>query len=269
MSAWQPGDVVANGIKIHYHRTGGAKPTVVLLHGITDNGLCWTRIARALEADYDLIMVDARGHGQSDAPESGYTADHHAADVAGLIQGLGLDRPVVMGHSMGGSTAAAVAANYPQLVRGAVLEDPPWRNEIPTLDPHGAEKWRAGILANREKTIEELIEWCRINCPKWDEAERQPWAESKRQVSLHVAGFAHGLRTPWQDVVRRIVCPTLLVTADPEAGSIVTPEVAEEAKGLCDGLRVIRLRGAGHNIRREQFEGFLAAVSAFLAEVYA
>ena len=57
------GDVVANGIKIHYYRTGGDKPPVVLSHGATDDGLCWTRVTLALEAEYDVIMPDARGHG--------------------------------------------------------------------------------------------------------------------------------------------------------------------------------------------------------------
>ena len=82
MSKWTSGDVVANGIKIHYNRTGGDKPPVVLAHGFTDNGLCWTRAAQVLEQDYDVIMYDARGHGFSDAPESGYSTEDHAADLA-------------------------------------------------------------------------------------------------------------------------------------------------------------------------------------------
>ena len=94
MLGWFPGDVVVNDVKIHYHRTGGNKPPVVLAHGITDSGLCWTRLARALEDEYDLIMIDARGHGLSDAPETGYTPEYHAADIAGLVQALGLERPV-------------------------------------------------------------------------------------------------------------------------------------------------------------------------------
>ena len=65
---WQSGDIETNGIRMHYHRTGGDKPALVLSHGATDSGLCWTRVARVLEADYDVIMPDARGHGRSDAP---------------------------------------------------------------------------------------------------------------------------------------------------------------------------------------------------------
>ena len=93
MPQWFSGDAVANGIKIHYNRTGGDKPPVVLSHGFSDNGLCWTRIAQTLEKTYDVIIPDARGHGFSDAPKEGYSAEDQAADLAGLIQALGLEKP--------------------------------------------------------------------------------------------------------------------------------------------------------------------------------
>ena len=62
----------------------------------------------------------------TDAPEMGYGVDDRAADVAGLIQELKLDRPVLMGHSMGAETAIGTAAIFPDLVRAVILEDPPW-----------------------------------------------------------------------------------------------------------------------------------------------
>ena len=57
----------------------------------------------------------------------------------------------------------------------------------------------------------------------------------------------------------------LLITSDPERGGIVTPEASAEAQQILPTLQVIRLEGAGHNIRREQFDPFLAAVQTFLA----
>src|SRR5689334_14974538 len=103
MSEWSSGEVETNGITMHYYRTGsgGQKPSLVLSHGATDDGLCWSRVARALESDYDVIMPDARGHGLSTAPEQGYSSMDHAADLAGFIRALGLQRPGVGGHSMG------------------------------------------------------------------------------------------------------------------------------------------------------------------------
>ena len=72
MTPWQSGDIEVNKLKLHYTRTGGDKPPVVLAHGFSDDGLCWTPVAKLLEADYDVIMVDARGHGRSDVPKRGY-----------------------------------------------------------------------------------------------------------------------------------------------------------------------------------------------------
>ncbi|MEZ4558556.1 MAG: hypothetical protein R2854_19355 [Caldilineaceae bacterium] len=59
MSSWTSDTVDANGT-LHYWRTGGDKPTLVLCHGITDNGLCWTRRGAVLEGRFDVIMLDAR-----------------------------------------------------------------------------------------------------------------------------------------------------------------------------------------------------------------
>ena len=107
MSNWQSGFVEANGIRVHYNRTGGDLPKLVLAHGVTDDGLCWTPLARKLESEFDIIMVDARAHGESEAPADGYEPVTLAADLAAVITELGLDRPAVLGHSMGAITALA------------------------------------------------------------------------------------------------------------------------------------------------------------------
>src|SRR5437899_12400196 len=119
MPDWSSADVETNGIRMHYYRTGGDKHPLVLAHGATDSGLCWTPVARALEADYDVIMPDARGHGLSDAPESGYDHETRAADLASFIEALKLERPVVGGHSMGASQTLRFAAAYPDMRRAA------------------------------------------------------------------------------------------------------------------------------------------------------
>ena len=102
MSEWSSGDVIANGIRLHYYRTGGDKLPVVLAHGFSDNGLCWTPVARVLQADYDVIMIDARNHGKSEAPSTPGGSRAQGDDLAGLIVALGLKGPMAMGHSMGG-----------------------------------------------------------------------------------------------------------------------------------------------------------------------
>ena len=124
MTTWTSEVCEANAISIRYLRTGGAKPPVVLLHGLMGSGACWTPLARALEGEFDVVMPDARGHGGSSAPPHGYRYDDHASDVVGLIRVLGLSRPVLLGHSMGGMTAAVVASRGAGIIRGLILVDP-------------------------------------------------------------------------------------------------------------------------------------------------
>lgn len=90
MSKWSDGYVNSNGLRIHYYRTGGNKPPVIINHGANDDGLCWTRIAKKLEKDYDVILPDARGHGKSGSGKGDYSTKARTADLAGLIQELNL-----------------------------------------------------------------------------------------------------------------------------------------------------------------------------------
>jgi pimeloyl-ACP methyl ester carboxylesterase len=198
MGQWQSGDVTANGIEIHYTRTGGSGTPLVLNHGATDNGLCWTPVAKALEADHDVVMPDARGHGLSGAPADGYGTAERAADLAGLIEALGLDRPIVGGHSMGAGTALRFAADYPDRLRGAILEDPGFRAADAPARPGGP---RQMVLQHKERTRDELIGQARQAHPAWGEEELGPWADSKLQVS---ANFANAPRTFRREELERL-----------------------------------------------------------------
>jgi N-formylmaleamate deformylase len=193
-----PGTVISNGIRLHYHTTGEGQP-VVFLHGITDNGLCWRRTARALAEDYQVVLVDARGHGLSEKPEKGYTPEIHAADAAGLIEGLGLQRPVVVGHSMGAAAAAALAATRPELLSGIVLEDPPWLpGQIPPEWTEGARlEWEKDLLALQALSKEEVEAQGRLNNPGWDAQDLPDWAEAKLQTSPSALRYIIESCTPW------------------------------------------------------------------------
>lgn len=272
MLRWIAGSIRANGINLHYYRTGGNKSPLVLAHGLTDSGLCWAPLVRTLEADYDCIMMDARGHGWSDAPDSGYTNDNHAADYAALIQSLGLDKPALIGHSMGGGTGAQLAASYPTLLRGAILEDPPWRPQGTHTAPEErrahAEQWRTDVIANRSRSLEALIAGVKQRSPLWSAAEIDQWAPAKQQVSPQALDYALYPSTPWWEVIGQITCPTLLVTADVAAGAIVDQTTAAQATALNAQIEVAYIAGAGHNIRRENFDAYVAVVKTFLARLY-
>jgi N-formylmaleamate deformylase len=267
MGDWESGDVPTTGGRLHYHRTGGERPPVLLLHGFSDNGLCWTRLATALRDRFDLVMPDARGHGQSDPPGEDDTPKRRADDLAEFVAALGLGRVAVMGHSMGGSSAALLAAEHPETVACAVLEDPGWRDGGPRA--RGEDRARS-MREMQARSAEDIIRQGRQDHPGWDEVEFAAWAESKRQLSPLAYERSTGLQQPpWREVAARIQAPTLLITADTSRGAIVDEKVAEEAAKLLAKGRTVRIAGSGHNIRRENFPDFLSAVTGFLGEVYA
>src|SRR3954471_10365063 len=171
MSSWQSAEVQANGLHLHYTRTGGDKPPLVLAHGFSDDGLCWTPLARALEGDYDVIMVDARGHGLSQAAEQDYGDLDLGHDLAGVITALGLRRPAVLGHSMGAATAMAMAGAHPDVPGVILLEDPPARWVTPPAGAPSDQPWRARIhdwiTDLKSKTRAELIAAQHAATPGW------------------------------------------------------------------------------------------------------
>ena len=124
MPSWTSGLCQTTAATLHYVRTGGPKPPLVLLHGLAASGACWAPLARGLESEYDVVMPDARGHGQSGKPLRGYSYEDHAGDVTALIRALRLSAPVLLGHSMGGLTAALVASRAAIALRGLILVDP-------------------------------------------------------------------------------------------------------------------------------------------------
>ncbi len=272
MPTWQSHTIQANGLTLHYTRQdthmGGNKPPLLLTHGFSDDGLCWTPVAERLAADYDVIMLDARGHGRSDGPEEGYGPLEHAADVAGVIAGLGLEKPLLLGHSMGASTALAFAGTYSDLPGAILLEDPPlrWLDAAHAAPPANRRlRFGSWIVDVKRKTKEELIAVGREQSPTWAEAELGPWAESKLRLSFNVLTADQAAPIDWMATAKAITCPTLLITADVERGAIVSPEQATALQSLVPQVQTIHIAQAGHNIRREQFTAYMAAVQEFLA----
>jgi pimeloyl-ACP methyl ester carboxylesterase len=261
-----------HGVKLHTYRLPNiGKPPLILLHGMTDSGRCWPRVAEALMADYDLFMPDARGHGLSDGPRSGYMADSMAADVAALIQTLELTQPIVLGHSMGAMAAASLAATFPHLVKAIILEDPGWwaKYEVATEQEQAKEikQWQRTILKNRTQPIDAIVRYGRRKSPKWAKIEWYSWAQAKQQVNPNLTSVIRETPVLWREVLPKISCPTLLITADPALGAIVTPEVTAEFITLCPHGQTIYISDAGHCIRRDQFEPFMAAVQPFLQQL--
>lgn len=272
MTNWTEGFVEANGVNIHYHRTGGAearKPAMLMLHGITDNGLCWSRVAADLQDRYDIVMTDARGHGRSDRLQEGLDTHMLAADAAGVIRGLGLDKPVVFGHSMGAITAIALAAFYPELVGALLLEDPPLRETpLPAPPNEFLEQQRREFAAlSAMSPAERTARGAALN-PNWHATEIEPWVQSKTEVDpLVLQQYRRFGGYEWRDALSRIQCPGLLITGDPDKMAIVTPETAATAVEVWKGGTVAHIAGTGHCVHRDDYETTMAAIDAFLASL--
>ncbi|GAC1350867.1 MAG: hypothetical protein NVS4B9_30530 [Ktedonobacteraceae bacterium] len=224
-------------------------------------------------------MTDARGHGHSGGSTTGFSIALLADDAATIIRALHLEKPFVLGHSMGAITAATLAATYPDLVRAVVLEDPPFMEKplfqtdgdqalFRTNDEHQDQYEWQWLFDLRELPREARIARGFALNPNWAEEEIIPWADSKAELNIDIlkpAFVAISNATPWRAVISRIACPILLITGDPELHAIVTPETAQEAEQLWKYGEVVHISGAGHNIRRDRYDETMAAVRAFLS----
>jgi pimeloyl-ACP methyl ester carboxylesterase len=101
----------ADGVEIHYEVSGGG-PAVVLVHGITDSSADWAPIDERLAADHTVVTLDLRGHGQSGDADD-YSPLAMTQDVAAVMAAAGIDRPLLIGHSLGGAVVTAYAAGAP------------------------------------------------------------------------------------------------------------------------------------------------------------
>ena len=261
---WISGVCETNGVGIRYLRTGRGKPPVVLLHGLMGSGACWTPLARALEEEFDVVMPDARGHGGSSAPERGYGYDDHASDVLGLIRGLALARPVLLGHSMGGMTAAVVASRGAGILRGLVLVDPTFLSPARQREVHAsdvAEQHRRALGLRKA----DLVAEARARHPGRSPAIIELQAEARLGTCLAAFDVLAPPNPDYRDVVHAIDVPSLLVAGD--RSPIFTPELAAEVRGLGPRVRIEQVRGAGHGLPFDQPERLAGLVLSFLREL--
>lgn len=261
MPDWSTAICETNGINIYYTRTGGSKPPLILLHGLTANGACWTTLAHSLEGEYDVIMPDARGHGKSSVPDYGYRYEDHANDVVGLIKALRLPPPILIGHSMGGMTAAVVASRNPKLLRGLILADPTF------LSPKVQREIRDSDVADQHRQIlntslDEVVAEARIRHPdrSWDTLELI--ARARLQTSMRAFDVLTPPNPEYMQLVSAIDVPSLLVIGD--TASVVSPAVATELQRLNPRVHVEQIREAGHGVHYDQPERFAAVVKSFL-----
>jgi pimeloyl-ACP methyl ester carboxylesterase len=124
--------IMAGEIELHYVQWGEQGTPLVCAHGLTANAFYFQALAEELAREHRVIAYDLRGRGRSAQPEHGYSVPIHANDLAKLINALALERPVVLGHSLGAMIALYFAAHYPDKLSKLILVDGgaplPWQN---------------------------------------------------------------------------------------------------------------------------------------------
>src|SRR5437879_2128188 len=149
--------VSLNGIHLATHEWPGRGPATVAIHGLTSNHTVWYPIADALGRSHRLIAYDLRGRGDSDKPPTGYSLAHHAADLLGLLDRFGLDRAILMGHSLGAHIGVRFATLHPERVAKLVLFDGGLDVRAEILDSLAPAIGRLGVeFPSLEKFLEAL-----------------------------------------------------------------------------------------------------------------
>ena len=123
-------EIATNGTSLHV-RVGGAGPAVVLLHGFGDSGDMWAPLAADLAKDHTVIVPDLRGMGLSAHPDTGYTKQNQALDIAGVMDALKIDRADLVTHDIGNMVGYALAGQFPARITKWVVIDAP----LPGIGP--------------------------------------------------------------------------------------------------------------------------------------
>ncbi|MCG1005640.1 alpha/beta fold hydrolase [Halorubrum lacusprofundi] len=259
---WTTGTVSTDDVDLQYYRTGDGPP-VLMAHGMYDSGRRWVPLGSDLAADYDVIAYDARGHGHSDAPETGYDIETRVADLVAVVNGLDLTDPILIGHSMGAATAAWAAADHPDLPRGLVLEEPSRFREAPEISMEKAQEIaRERLRESKALSIEERME------KHYDDGEHDPehvrrLAASVDECSPHIAMLAQK-HPPVKQAFDEITCPALVLRRDVDVMDRVKDLNA--AARLADG-RLVHIPNAGHYVFRDEYDAAYAELRAFLQRV--
>lgn len=258
-------------------------PPVLLLHGITSSWRTWDWLVPHLVGSYRVIRLDFRGHGGSGRAPGHYDMAGYVSDAAAAARWAG--QPViVIGHSLGGATAAGLAQTSPELVKAAVLEDPPipstprtlegnalldgfrlMRESVPQMQAAGVTAdVLAGILAQAPTpsgngAFGELLH---------DDATMTMAGGLLELDATVLDGVLTGnLPEPVYDPNRGLGCPALLITADPSRPDCVAGERdTAQFAAVNPDAQVLVMTGAGHLVHDElaSRDRFLEAVQSFL-----
>jgi 3-oxoadipate enol-lactonase len=233
--------VNVNGIQLAYDRRGDGPP-LVLLHGFPLDHHLWDEVVPLLDSTFDVITPDLRGFGESTTIDSQYSMDDYAADIAGLLDQLQIQKTAIVGHSMGGYVALAFARLYPDRVSGLglvssqVLADAPERKE-------GRYKSAADVSANGIGSVVEAM------APKFTSDEKlqaDARASMERQPPAAYVGALQAMaeRADSSSLLSSFHFPVVVIHGD--ADSLIPIDRAREVKAALPQTLLVEIRDAGH-----------------------
>jgi N-formylmaleamate deformylase len=255
------GYVQVEGLRLHHLRYGAGDPVMIIIPGISQPAITWEFVARALAGTGTIYVLDPRGRGKSDKPDSGYRLADYAADLAGIVRELSLERPVVLGHSMGARIAAAFGVLYHDLPGASIVVDPPLSG--PGRDPFPV-PLEVYLDALRAAQAGATADDMRQFFPTWTEeqlrirAESLPTCDERAIVETYRSFNEEDFFDYWS----RLRTPVLFMYgAD---SNVVAESMVAEVAAENRSARIVRVPRAGHVIPWDNLPDFVAAVRAFV-----
>ena len=260
------GNFSHDGIVFHYNQVGEGKKSLVLQHGFSDFAESWGKMPDDLSKNgYQVFMMDSRGHGRSGKPDQGYDLTTLTNDLISFTQYLKLDRPVIIGHSMGGSMCARALASHPDLFRAGVLIDPAFRDTSYDDAKNTKEKRRIELENLKKLSHFEIIEFTRKKHPNWSDIDIESYAMSKIFLSTRIVDIIFTIDKGWKEDLQDITCQTLLITADEERGAIVLPKTVDFIRDNYPNFKFLYVPNVGHSIHRENYSVTLKEILKFIS----
>lgn len=235
----------------------------MLLHGLAGHAGEWDVLARSLSSGYRVVAVDQRGHGASERHPRDVSRAAYVSDVLAVVDQLALQRPVLVGQSLGGHTAMLTAAAHPGLVRALVLVEagPGGANPNSPVDIGGwLDSWPTPF-PSREAAAAFLgggpvgAGWA----AGLEEREGGWWPRFDRDVM--VRSLAENAQRSFWHEWGQAACPTLVVLAQ---SSFIPAQEADEMFRRRPDIAAVSIPGTGHGLHLERPEILHTALSDFL-----
>jgi len=254
-----------DGVRTYYEERGSGTP-LVLAHGLGGSTELWKHVVGALAEDFRVVAYDLRGSGRSETPPGPYSLAGLAADLDGLVEGLGLGRVLLMGHSMSGSLVLAYAASHPEKVLGVVGVGAP--SEIPDAGREGLRVRADTVESQGMGAVAETVATNGM-APSFREAHPEEFRAFVRLLEANDAKGYGALCRVVADLdiagdLGRIQAPVLLIAGDKDG--VAPPAASQKTADAIPNGRYVQVEDCAHILPWENPAALLEAARLFLRE---